>query len=384
MYYDLILIRYGELALKSSKIRGRFERRLMDNILSSIDGEITKDQGRLFLKPKDFNYALNKLNKIFGIVSYSPVIKTKTTKENITQSLSKFTKHLIDESLIKEDYTFAIRARRVGNHNFTSQELGAFCGGVVIDTIPLKVDLTNPDVEIFIEVRDNDVYIYTEKIEGPGGLPLGTQGKVIVLLSSGIDSPVAAYLMMKRGCSITALHFDNSPFTTDKARANFNDLVEKLEEYSSGSPIKRRVVPYGDYLNNCIEKGPQKMTCVLCKAGMYKIAELLAKDMNALAIVDGSSVGQVASQTLKNILATRYGTEIPILSPLIGMDKLETTRIAEKIGTFEISKRDDGGCSAVPKYPETRTDLNRLDKAKEDIDFKNLIFTSFKNIINEK
>ena len=117
---------------------------------------------------------------------------------------------------------------------------------------------------------------------------------------------------------------------------------------------------------------------------MYKIAELLAKDMNALAIVDGSSVGQVASQTLKNILATRYGTEIPILSPLIGMDKLETTRIAEKIGTFEISKRDDGGCSAVPKYPETRTDLNRLDKAKEDIDFKNLIFTSFKNIINEK
>ncbi len=160
MYYDLILIRYGELALKSSKIRGRFERRLMDNILSSIDGEITKDQGRLFIKPKDFNYALNKLNKIFGIVSYSPVIKTKTTKENIIHSLSQFTKHLIDEGLIKEDYTFAIRSRRVGNHNFTSQELGAFCGGVVIDTIPLKVDLTNPDVEIFIEVRDDDVYFY--------------------------------------------------------------------------------------------------------------------------------------------------------------------------------------------------------------------------------
>ncbi len=384
MDYDLILIRYGELALKSSKIRGRFERRLMDNITSSIDGEITKDQGRIFLKPKDFKYALNKLNKIFGIVSYSPVIKTKTTKENIIQSLSQFTKHLIDEGIVKEGHTFAIRSRRVGNHNFTSQELGAFCGGVVIDTIPLKVDLSNPDVEIFIEVRDNDVYIYTEKIEGPGGLPLGTQGKVIVLLSSGIDSPVAAYLMMKRGCSITALHFDNSPFTTDEARANFNDLVDKLEEYSSGAPIKRRIVPYGEYLSNCKEKGPEKMTCVLCKAGMYRAAEMLAKDMNALAIVDGSSVGQVASQTLKNILATRHGIEIPILSPLIGMDKLETTRIAEKIGTFEISKRDDGGCSGVPKYPETRTDVYRLNEAKKDIDFDNLIFKSFKNIINEK
>ncbi len=384
MDYNLILIRYGELALKSSKIRGRFERKLIDNISASIEGEITRDQGRIFLKPEDFNQAINKLNKIFGIVSFSPVIKTKTTKEDITNSLSEFTKHLIDEGVIKEDYTFAIRSRRVGNHNFTSQELGAFCGGVVIDTIPLKVDLTNPDVEIFIEVRDNDAYIYTEKIEGPGGLPLGTQGKVVVLISSGIDSPVAAYLMMKRGCAITALHFDNSPFTTSAARANFNDLVDKLEEYSSGVPIKRRVVPYGDYLNSCKDKGPEKMTCVLCKAGMYRAAEMLAEDMNALAIVDGSSVGQVASQTLKNILATRHGIEMPILSPLIGMDKLETTRIAEKIGTFEISKRDDGGCKAVPKYPETRADLHRLDKAKNEIGFEEEIFKAFKNIIKEK
>ena len=188
-----------------------------------------------------------------------------------------------------------------------------------------------------------------EKIEGPGGLPLGTQGKVISLLSSGIDSPVATYLMMKRGCEVVALHFDGAPFTQPKAVENVEKIIEKLQEYASGVPIKTRIIKYGDYLQKCKDDAPEKLTCVLCKSGMYKLAEKLAEDMGALAIVDGSSVGQVASQTLSNILATRYGVEMPILSPLIGLDKIEIERIADEIGTFEISKIDDGGCSAVPR-----------------------------------
>ncbi len=384
MNYDLILTRYGELALKSDKVRSRFEKKLIKNIKASIEGKVSRDQGRIFIETDDIDNALEKLDKIFGIVSYSPVKKTKTTKEDISATLKEYTENLIKEGSLKEGMTFAIRCRRVGTHDFTSQEMAAYCGGVVIKTIPLKVDLTNPDFEIFIEIRDNNTYIFHEKIDGPGGLPLGTQGKVVVLISSGIDSPVAAYLMMKRGCEIIALHMDNRPYTTSEARENFNDLVDALSVYASGVPIKKRVIPYGNYLKACKEKGPERMTCVLCKSGMYKSAELLAKEVGALAIVDGSSVGQVASQTLKNILATRHGIDMPILSPLIGMDKLETTRIAEKIGTFEISKRDDGGCKAVPRYPETNTDMKRLQEAIEEIQQEEELQEAIKNIQIEK
>lgn len=380
MEYDLILIRYGELALKSDKVRSRFEKKLVKNISASIKGEIVRTRGRIFIKPENFSYAMEKLSKIFGIVSYSPVKMTRTSKNDIKETLTNYTNYLINENILKEGKTFSIRCRRVGNHDFTSQEMGAYCGSVVIDQIPLKVDLTNPDVEIFVEVRDDKTYIYHEKVSGPGGLPLGSQGKVICLVSSGIDSPVATYLMMKRGCEVVALHFDNSPFTGPKVRDNFNDLIDVLDEYASGVPIKRYAIHYGHYLSECKDKASEKMTCVLCKSGMYKSAERLAKEIGALAIVDGSSVGQVASQTLKNILATRYGVDIPILSPLIGMDKLETTVIAEKIGTFEISKRDDGGCKAVPKYPETHTELKRLIKAQKDVSQDLLLEEAVKDI----
>ena len=380
MDYDLILIRYGELALKSDKVRRRFEKKLVKNIQASIEGEVKRDQGRIYIEPVNFDDAISRLDKIFGIVSYSPVKKTKTSKEDISNTLHEYTHNIIDEGFLNENMTFAIRCRRVGNHEFTSQEMAAYCGGVVIKTIPLKVKLTDPDFEIFIEVRDNITYIYHERIDGPGGLPLGTQGKVVVLLSGGIDSPVAAYLMMKRGCEIIALHCDNTPYTENKAREKFNALVDQLQTYASGVPIKKRVIPYGDYLKACKDKGPERMTCVLCKSGMYKTAEMLAKNMGAQAIVDGSSVGQVASQTLKNILATRSGVDMPILSPLIGMDKIETTRIAEKIGTFEISKEADGGCKAVPRYPETNTDVERLEEAIIAVSQEEELRKAFENI----
>ena len=263
---------------------------------------------------------------------------------------------------------------------FTSQEMAAHCGGVVRNVVLAPVDLTNPDLTIFVEIREDDAYIYHEKIRGPGGLPLGTQGKVVVLLSSGIDSPVAAYLMMKRGCEVIALHCNNDPFSGPKVTENFNLLVDQLNIYASGVPIKRRVIDYGEYLTVAKEKAPEKMTCVLCKSGMYRIAEKLANRIGADAIVDGSSVGQVASQTLSNILATRYGVDMPILSPLIGLDKEEITKIAKDIGTFDISKIDDGGCSAVPRYPETHADLERVKKACEDMGQDTEVQKAFENI----
>lgn len=384
MKYDLIVARYGEVGLKSTKVRSRFERKLVKNIKAAIDCDVDRNQGRIYIFPQNFDDAVENLNRVFGIVSYSPAISTYSNFDDIDKTLGEYVENLASENMIDEETKFAIKCRRVGNHEFTSQEMAAFCGGVVRKRILAPVDLTNPELTIFVEVRGDDTFIYHEKIPGPGGLPLGTQGKVVCLVSSGIDSPVAAYLMMKRGCEVIALYCDNDPFTSQKALENYNKLVDQLQNYAAGVPIKKRIVKYGDYLQKAKDDAPEKMTCVLCKSGMYKIAEMLANKMGALAIVDGSSVGQVASQTLNNILATRYGVDMPILSPLIGLDKAEITKIAEEIGTFEISKIDDGGCSAVPRYPETKGDLDRFKDACEAMNQDEAIKEAFKTIQFEK
>lgn len=380
MDYSLIIARYGEVALKSSRVRRRFEKRLSSNIKALIDCEIDIHQARIFVFPQDFDDAIEKLDKIFGIVSYSPAISTYATFEDIEKTIAIYADKLAEEGLIDENTPFAISCRRVGSHEFSSQEMAAFAGAVVVRKFNCPVNLSNPELTIYLEIRDNDAYIYHEKIQGPGGLPLGTQGKVISLLSSGIDSPVATYMMMKRGCQVIALHFDAAPFTTPEARKNYDDLVDALNVYGSGAPVRKRIVKYGDYLAKAKEDAPEKMTCVLCKSGMYKIAAKLAKDMHASAIIDGSSVGQVASQTLDNILATRDGVDVPILSPVIGLDKVEITRMAEEIGTFEISKRDDGGCSAVPRYPETKADLEAVQDAQEAMNQEEEIQKAFESI----
>ena len=384
MEHSLIIARYGELGLKSPRVRARFERKLSSNIKSSFNCEVDINQARIFIFPEDFDEAIAKLHKIFGIVSFSPAISTHSNHEDIEKTLATYVDELVEEDLINSNTKFAIRCRRVGKHDFSSQELAAFAGSVVVKKLGCPVDLSNPQLEIFLEVRENETYIFHGKIPGPGGLPLGTQGKLISLISSGIDSPVATYLMMKRGCEIIALHFDNEPFTQAKVRENYELIVDKLKSYSSGVPLRSKIVKYGEYLQKCKDDAPEKMTCILCKSGMYKIAELLANDMNALGIVDGSSVGQVASQTLHNILATRENTEFPILSPLIGLDKVEIEKISKKIGTFKISEIDDGGCSAVPKYPETKADLERVHEAIEAIDQDAEIQKAVENLYSKK
>lgn len=380
MNYDLIIARYGEIGVKSSKVRARFEKKLVKNIKSTFECKVDRNQGRIYIRPKEFDEAIEKLNLVFGVVSYSPAVSTHFTFDEINETLTSYAEKLISEDVLDENTKFAIKCRRVGTHDVSSQEIAAYCGGVVKNVVDAPVDLSNPDLTIFIEVRDDDAYIFHEKIRGPGGLPLGTQGKVVCLISSGIDSPVAAYLMMKRGCEVIALHCNNDPFSGPKVTENFNLLVDRLDKYANGAPIKRRVIDYGEYLTVAKQKAPEKMTCVLCKSGMYRIAEKLAQKLGADAVVDGSSIGQVASQTLPNILATRYGVDIPILSPLIGLDKEEITEISKKIGTFEISKIDDGGCSAVPRYPMTHAILDDVKQACIDMNQENEIQKAFDNI----
>jgi thiamine biosynthesis protein ThiI len=367
MLNKLIIVRYGEIGVKSPKVRGRFERKLIENIKTIINGHVEIQQGRIFVYPQDFDDALKSLEKIVGIVSYSPAVSTKTGRDSIKELIRTYIKELLDKKLFSGDDSFAIRCRRVGKHDFSSQEMAAFCGSVVYEITESKVDLTSPDFELFVEVREDKTYIFHQKITGLGGLPLGTQGKVIALVSGGIDSPVATFLMMKRGCSVTILNFNNHPYTSESSEKILK-IHQKLKEYSAGSKLNLYQVDYGEYLQKCKEKAPERMTCVLCKSGMYQIAEKIAKKEKALAIVDGSSLGQVASQTLPNILATRYSTSMPILSPLIGLDKVEIVNIGKKIGTFDISILPESGCSAAPRHPETNAELHRVLETLETID----------------
>jgi len=362
-----IIVRYGEIGVKSPVVRKRFEKKLISNIKNLIDCKIDINQGRIFLYPEDHVDAMEYLKKVFGIVSFSPTLKTETDFETIKKAVQTYIKELVEVDEFDPKKTFGVKCRRVGSHSFSSREMAGFCGAAVIELTNAPVDLSNPEFTLYIEVRDNDTYIFHEKIKGAGGLPIGTQGRMISLVSGGIDSPVATYLMMKRGCDITILNFNNHPFTGG-SNEKIIKLYNKLKEYSSGSDLRIYQVNYGDFLKKCTEEAPPRMTCVLCKSGMYQIAEKIAKQEKALAIIDGSSVGQVASQTLPNILATRYSTSMPVLSPLIGLDKMEISEIAEKIGTFEFSILPDNGCSAAPKHPETNAVLEKVLEVQEDIE----------------
>ncbi|HSQ02120.1 MAG TPA: tRNA uracil 4-sulfurtransferase ThiI [Methanobacterium sp.] len=362
-----IIVRYGEIGVKSPVVRKRFEKKLISNIKNLIKCKITINQGRIFLYPEDQDEALELLKKIFGIVSFSPTISTETDFDSIKIAVQGYIKELVDKGEFDPEKPFAVKCRRVGTHDFSSREMAGFCGAAVIEVTNAPVDLSNPEFKLFIEVREDKTYIFHEKIHGPGGLPIGTQGRMISLVSGGIDSPVATYLMMKRGCDITILNFNNQPYTSG-SNEKIIKLYQKLKEYASGSELKLYQVNYGDFLKKCTEEAPPRMTCVLCKSGMYQIAEKIAKSEKALAIIDGSSVGQVASQTLPNILATRYSTSMPVLSPLIGLDKIEISEIAQKIGTFDISTLPDSGCSAAPKHPETNAVLEKVLETQDKIE----------------
>lgn len=382
MNYDLIILRYGEIGVKSPKVRRRFENRLISNIKKKLKSKIEIDQGRIFLYPENYEEADATLSKVIGLVSYSPAVLTETNFDSIEETLNEYVDNLLSEGLFDKTKSFAVRGRRVGKHDFTSQEMAGFCGSVIIKRTGSPVNLSNPDFKFFVEVREDKTYIFHEKIQGIGGLPVGTQGKVIALVSGGIDSPVATFMMMKRGCEVIVLHFNNYPFTSG-SNEKVMKIIEKLEEYSP-SKLKYYEADYGEYLKSCIEDAPIRLTCVLCKTGMYRIAEEIAKKEDALAIVDGSSLGQVASQTLPNLLATRYVTKMPVLSPLVGLDKVEIENIGKKIGTFDISILPAPGCTAVPQYPETNADLDKFLEVLEELDFEEKIGEVVSSIKTDK
>jgi thiamine biosynthesis protein ThiI len=238
----------------------------------------------------------------------------------------------------------------------------------------LRVALKNPQFTINIEVRDDKAYIFSETMQGPGGFPLGSQAKAVCLLSGGIDSAVASWLAMKRGCPITPIYFDGKPYTDETTTAKALDVAKKLFEWSIGFPRKVYVVPHGKNLENFVKETPRKLTCILCKRIMYRIAERVAEIEKAEGIVTGEAIGEQASQTMHNLrVLDEAAAKYPIHRPLLGFDKTETETLAKKIGTFEISTRKAKGCNAAPNKPATKAKLEIVKKTEEKLAIENMI-----------
>ena len=383
--FDTVIVRFGgEIGIKSEWTRKSYENLILKNIKKALTfhninlEEFSRRSGRIYIKTKAPIEISEKLVKVFGISSVSPAIETTSNLEDIEEKSLELAREKLGENA-----KFAVRCRRIGSHPYTSMDVCRRVGQIILDelaTRKLKVDLENPDVEIQIEIREDKAYVYSEVLYGPGGFPLGSQPKLVCLLSGGIDSPVACWLVMKRGAPITPIYFDNYPFTDETTLKRAVKVAEKLAEWAIGYPMKLYIVPHGPNLIEIREKCPERLTCILCKRMMYRVAEEIARKEKAEGIVTGESIGEQASQTLWNLkVLDEAAKQYPVYRPLIGFDKVETERIAKKIGTYEISIQKAKGCEAVPKRPATRASLKNVIKAEKALDIESMVRSSIKN-----
>jgi tRNA uracil 4-sulfurtransferase len=356
------LVRYSEIFLKSDPVRRQWENALIANIREVMpDVHVRNERGRIWL---DGNVRPGLLKNIFGIVSFSEV-------EHIR--LDEIESHLPDychRHGVEGVKTFAIRVKRVGTHTFSSNDKAIEYGNLLRKEFPhLKVNLAHPDKEIHIEIRANEAYLYDTVTKAVGGLPLGVEGTLVALVSGGIDSPVAAWMMMKRGCRILPVYVALNTFLDETTLARAERVVQELTRYQPG--IKLTVI-HDSYLaaakQELVKKHLEKYTCVFCKRRMYRVATAFALRNGAKGIVTGESIGQVASQTLDNLaVLTDAASEVPIYRPLIGFDKEDAIRVAREIGTFTESISHASGCKAVPAGPSTRAKLETIREIEDTL-----------------
>jgi len=377
--FDSVIVRFGgEIGIKGKWTRRTYEKLLLKNVKRVLKHygisheKIIHKSGRIYIKTKNAHETATELTRVFGVSSVSPAVETTAEMSEVVQKASELAKEIL-----KSGSSFAVRCHRVGKHSYSSMDVCKEAGKQILTNLKnrnLKVDLKNPEFTVAVEVRDDYAYVYTETLHGVDGFPLGSQPKAICLLSGGIDSPVACWLAMKRGCPITPLYFDIAPFTDEAATAKALDVTQKLFEWSIGFPRKIYVVPHGKNLETFVNESQRKLTCILCKRMMYRIAERIAEIENAEGIITGESIGEQASQTLHNLrVLDEAATKYPVHRPLLGFNKLETEKLAKKIGTFEISTRKTQGCSAVPKRPATKARLEIVKKAEEELDIEGMI-----------
>lgn len=371
--YKAFLIKYGEIGVKG-KNRYLFEDALVRQIryaLKEVDGEfnVTKENGRIYATAvSDFDYdeAVAALKRVFGIIGICPVVQIE---DNGFDDLAKHVVEYFDATYPDKNITFKVNARRARkNYPMDSMEINMELGGRLLDAFPeLKVDVHKPEVLLQVEIR-NKINIYSVEIPGPGGMPIGTAGKAMLLLSGGIDSPVAGYMIAKRGVQIEATYFHAPPYTSDRAKQKVVDLAKLVSRYSG--PMVLNVVNFTDIQLAIYEKCPHDELTIIMRRYMMRIAEELGKKSGCLGLITGESIGQVASQTMQSLYCTNEVCEMPVFRPVIGFDKQEIIDLSEKIGTYETSIQPFDDCCTifVAKHPVTKPNLNIIKNDEKHLD----------------
>lgn len=375
---NILIVRCGEVALKGMN-KPYFERMLVDRIrknLKEFHGvDVRRQEGLIFVradKTLDIQAIIKQVSKVFGVASISQAVEAPSELDAIGAEAVKYMLGLIEEKGVK---TFKVEAKRADkNFPVKSPEIGRIIGAkVLIGCKVLKVDVHEPDVLLHVDVRSDRTYIYDAKIQGFGGLPLGTNGKGMVLLSGGIDSPVAAWMMAKRGMLIEAVHFHSYPYTSPRAQEKVEDLARIVASYCGRFklhcvnllPIQEQIVA------NC----PEEETTIHVRMFMMRIAERIARDTGCMMLITGENLGQVASQTAEALVVTDSAVSMPVMRPLIAMDKTDIMDKAQEIGTFETSVQPYEDCCTVflPKHPSTKPHLERILASESVLDIDGLV-----------
>ncbi len=373
--FRAFLIKYAEIGVKG-KNRYLFENALVQQIkyaLKRCEGEfaVRKTDGRIYVDAvSDFDYdeTVQHLQKVFGISGICPVVYVE---DEGFEKLRGTVVDYMDRVYPVKDRSFKVAARRARkNYPLDSMEINMELGGTILDAFPeMRVDVHKPDILLHVEIRDK-VYIYSEIIPGPGGMPVGTGGKAMLLLSGGIDSPVAGWMIAKRGVKIDAVYFHAPPYTSERAKQKVVDLAAKVAAYTG--PIYLHVINFTDIQLYIYDKCPHDELTIIMRRYMMRIAERIAKDTECLGLITGESIGQVASQTMHSLMATNEVCELPVYRPLIGFDKMEIVEISEKIDTYETSIQPFEDCCTifVAKHPVTKPNLNIIRKHEHNLDEK--------------
>ena len=382
MQYDHLLVRYGELTLKGTN-RKMFVNQLKDNVkralipLSGYHVKGKRDRMYIELSPEaDINEIIQRLSKVYGIKSISPVIKIDKNEEKINQSAIQLSHDFEKGSTFKGDVKRVDKSFRLDTYELQRQVGGA----ILKENNNITVNVKNPDYEIKIEVRMDAIYIYEKVIAGAGGLPVGTGGKTLLMLSGGIDSPVAGIEVMKRGVTVEAIHFHSPPFTSEKAKDKVIELTRILAERVG--PIKLHLVPFTEIQKQINKVVHPRYTMTSTRRMMMRISDKVVHQINANAIVNGENLGQVASQTLKSMYAINHVTATPVLRPLLTLDKEDIIKKAKELGTFETSIQPYEDCCTIftPKNPVTEPDFDKVIKYESVFNFDEMIENAVENI----
>ncbi|WP_059171410.1 tRNA uracil 4-sulfurtransferase ThiI [Bacillus sp. FJAT-27445] len=375
MNYDMILIRYGEISTKGRN-RGKFVEKLKRGVKHALSDhrsvkiDAGRDRMNLLLNGEDSEQIIGKLKNVFGIQSISPAIKSERELESMKAAALS-----LMESVYEEGKTFKITAKRADKtFELDTDGINQMFGALMLKNFPdLKVNVKKPDINLLIEVRKEAAYLSCVTVQGAGGLPHGTGGKGMLMISGGIDSPVAGYMMMKRGVEIEAIHFHSPPFTSERAKQKVIDLVEKLSGVSGH--IILHLVPFTELQQTIKNQIPENYSMTATRRFMLKIADAIREKNGGLAIITGESLGQVASQTLESMFAINEVTNTPVLRPLIAMDKSEIIKIAEDLGTYDISILPYEDCCTifVPSSPKTKPKKDKVVHYESFVEFEPIV-----------